>query len=157
MDSLFEPPQTVVPLGVAGAIGFTVLLLLGASIMIATAVLTRYEVGAGAVVGALLGATLVGAAEHRFFRAVSPDATVSTIVLWVAVLLLPIALAIALALVAEVSAAGALLTAGSGFGAGLLSGATDKLAEHLAAIPLAFGTLAALVMLGVLYFVGDRR
>lgn len=157
MDSLFEPPQTVLPLGVAGAIGFGVLLLLGAVIITAAALLTRRDVGVGALVGALLGGIPLGLAEHRFFRATAPDATVTNTALWVAVLLVPVLVAVVLALLADVDAVGALLVAGSGIGAGAIAGVSDKLAEHLAAIPLAFGTLAALIALVVLFVVTNRH
>lgn len=157
MQGIFTPPEVISPLGIGGAIGFTVLLIVGATILVVTSIASRDRVEIGAIVGAALGAIPLGMAEYRFFRAVDPANTLSTTLLWIVVLGVPVVAAIAISILLDAGTVGPGLLAAGGFLAGFLAGIMDVVQQRLAGVPVALATLLLLGILAVMYFYSSSR
>lgn len=157
LDSLMNPPTLVDPLTAGGIIGHVILLMVGAVVVIGTAITTRFEIGVGHVVASAFGGLLLLGAEFRFFRATSPDAHGSNVALWCAFLLLPLAAAITLMLMGRTGLAGGAALAVTGGAAAALAGFFDHVNETLAAIPLSLIGALALTALIVMVVMSAAR
>lgn len=147
MDVLFDPPLPVVPMGPWGYVGCSAVLVIGMAILVAVAWLADDVLAPGPLLATLVGAAPIAWGEYRFFRAIGPDSWPANTAMWVCALAVPIALAIVLAAAGAVRAGGAGLVAVVPMGAAFVAGVFDRLAEHMAAVPVALGTLLVVALI----------
>ncbi|MGO1978142.1 hypothetical protein [Brachybacterium tyrofermentans] len=157
LKDLGTPPETVVPLGTWGTVGFSVLLVLAAAITVAPALVGRWNFTVPHLVVTIAGGIGLLLVELRFCRAIGPENQVGSLVFWLAALLVPLAVAVTLGLLDQASLAGGAAVALTGIVAASGAGAVDSLLERLSLIPLSVLGAAALVALVVLWVISPRR
>lgn len=157
LKNLGTPPETVVPLGTWGTIGFTVLIVLTAAITVAPAVLGRWDFTVPHLVVTIAGGIGLLLVELRFCRAIGPENQTGILIFWLVALIVPVVVAVILGLRDRLSLAGGVAIALTGIVAAFGAGAADSLLERLSVIPLSVLGAGALVALVILWVISPRR
>ena len=148
-----EPPEVTVPLSGWGYFGYALLGLFALAVLIGAALLIRnHETGGGLVVFAA-GILFYAPAAFAYLRTVESGWNIPNVVIWVGLIGLGVAASwLIYKLPRDNFDVGTLVPAGGATVATLAAAVLDKVNEHLAHIPMAWATVAGLVLLVALLF-----
>lgn len=157
--NLGEAPDIIVPLGVGGYIGFTLLGLAALAVLIFASMVIPIH-GSRGLIAAGIGTLMFMYAAFAYLRTVEMGWQWPNTAVWAGLLLSGVAASLASSFIDSVRGASAGLAAWTPFGGvavgSIIAGLFDAANEILGGIPLSWGGLLVLVAIG-LAFVLSRR